>query len=181
MRIAPTAMKLVLLDRLFSECRNLFLGLSLILRKGHPFTNDFSTRFVVIHVCGSLANLIYSEHARAFGRESTDFTELVLPALTLSLLAVAPLARASRAAMLDVLSSDFVRTARAIPLSRAKVLFVYAFGKALPPVLTTIGMVFSLMQLARSVPNAAACRRRIAPPHRRAGARRGGSALDCTL
>jgi hypothetical protein len=125
--------------------------------------------------------IIYSEHARAFGRESTDFTELVLPALTLSLLAVAPLARASRAAMLDVLSSDFVRTARAIPLSRAKVLFVYAFGKALPPVLTTIGMVFSLMQLARSVPNAAACRRRIAPPHRRAGARRGGSALDCTV
>jgi ABC-type dipeptide/oligopeptide/nickel transport system permease component len=128
----PIAMKLVLLDRLFSECRNLFLGLSLILRK-HPFSNDFSTCFVVIHVCGSLANLIYSEHARAFGRESTDFTELVLPALTLSLFAVAPLARATRAAMLDVLLSDFVRTARAIPMSRAKVLFVYAFGRCCCP------------------------------------------------
>ena len=72
-------------------------------------------------------------------------SQLALPALTLSLFAVAPLARATRAAMLEVLSSDFVRTARAIPLSRAKILFVYAFGNALLPVLTTIGMVFSFL------------------------------------
>ena len=56
--ITPAAMERVLLDRLFSECRNLFLGLSLILRKGHPFANDFSTCFVVVHVRGSLAHLI---------------------------------------------------------------------------------------------------------------------------
>jgi ABC-type dipeptide/oligopeptide/nickel transport system permease component len=71
--------------------------------------------------------------------------QIALPALTLSLFAVAPLARATRAAMLDVLSSDFVRTARAIPLGRARILFVYAFGNALLPVLTTIGMVFSFL------------------------------------
>jgi quercetin dioxygenase-like cupin family protein len=35
-------MELVLLDRLFGECRNLFFGLSLFLRKGHPFANDLS-------------------------------------------------------------------------------------------------------------------------------------------
>jgi peptide/nickel transport system permease protein len=72
-------------------------------------------------------------------------SQLALPALTLSLFAVAPLARATRAAMLEVLASDFVRTARAIPLSRAKILFVYAFGNAMLPVLTTIGMVFSFL------------------------------------
>ena len=33
--------------RLFGECRNLFFGLSLFLRKGHPFANDFSARLVV--------------------------------------------------------------------------------------------------------------------------------------
>jgi hypothetical protein len=53
-RIAPTAVKLVLLDRLFSEYRNLFFGLSLFLRKGHPFANNFSARLVVFHVRGSL-------------------------------------------------------------------------------------------------------------------------------
>ena len=57
-RIAPTAMELVLLGRLFGECRNLFFGLSLFLRKGHPFANDFSARLVVFHVRDSLGYLI---------------------------------------------------------------------------------------------------------------------------
>jgi hypothetical protein len=51
-------MELVLLGRLFGECRNLFFGLSLFLRKGHPFANDFSARLVVFHVRGSLGYLI---------------------------------------------------------------------------------------------------------------------------
>ena len=48
-RVAPTAMELVLLYRLFGECRHLFFGLSLVLRKGHPFANDFSADLVVFH------------------------------------------------------------------------------------------------------------------------------------
>jgi peptide/nickel transport system permease protein len=47
--------------------------------------------------------------------------------------------------MLGVLSADFVRTARAMGLSRARVLYGYAFRNAFLPVLTTIGMVFSFM------------------------------------
>jgi len=73
------------------------------------------------------------------------FSQIALPALTLALFAVAPLARATRAAMLDALSSDFVRTARAIPLGEFKTVVIYAFGNALLPVLTTIGMVFSFL------------------------------------
>jgi hypothetical protein len=57
-------MELVLLGCLFSECHNLFFGLSLILRKGHPFANDFSARLVVVHVRGSFAHLIYDSRAR---------------------------------------------------------------------------------------------------------------------
>jgi peptide/nickel transport system permease protein len=58
---------------------------------------------------------------------------------------LAPIARMTRASMLQALSSDFVRTARANGLSRCKVLFVYAFRNALLPLLTTLGMVFSFM------------------------------------
>jgi hypothetical protein len=55
-RIAPTAMELVLLDGLFSERDNLFSGLTLILWKGHPLANDFAAGLVVFfHVRGSLA------------------------------------------------------------------------------------------------------------------------------
>jgi len=95
------------------------------------------------HVTGFyLVDSVLAGDPQTFG---AALGQIALPALTLSLFAVAPLARATRAAMLDVLSSDFVRTARAIPLGRARVLFVYAFGNALLPVLTTIGMVFSFL------------------------------------
>jgi peptide/nickel transport system permease protein len=58
---------------------------------------------------------------------------------------MAPLARMTRASMLGVLSSDFVRTARASGLSGMTVLFTYAFRNALLPVVTTMGMVFSFL------------------------------------
>jgi len=70
---------------------------------------------------------------------------IALPALTLALFAVAPIARATRAAMLDALASDFIRTARVIPLSSFRTIVVYAFGNALLPVLTSVGMVFSFL------------------------------------
>ena len=71
--------------------------------------------------------------------------QLVLPAITLGLFVMAPLMRMTRAAMLGVLSSDYIRTARAAGLSRTKVLYVYAFRNALLPIVTTLGMVFSFL------------------------------------
>jgi len=71
--------------------------------------------------------------------------QLALPAITLALFVLAPLARMTRAAMLGVLSADFIRTARASGLSQTKILFGYAFRNALPPILTTLGMVFSFL------------------------------------
>ncbi|MBO0347414.1 ABC transporter permease [Roseibium limicola] len=69
--------------------------------------------------------------------------QLILPAITLSLFTLAPLARMTRAAMLSALSSDYIRTARAAGLTESKVLYAYAFRNALLPVVTTLGMVFS--------------------------------------
>lgn len=69
--------------------------------------------------------------------------QLVLPAITLALFTLAPIARMTRAAMLTALSSDFIRTARAAGLSNRKILYGYAFRNALLPIITTLGMVFS--------------------------------------
>lgn len=69
--------------------------------------------------------------------------QLVMPAITLALFTLAPIARMTRASMLTALSSDFIRTARAAGLSNGKVLYGYAFRNALLPVVTTLGMVFS--------------------------------------
>jgi len=71
--------------------------------------------------------------------------QLMLPAITMGLFVMAPLARMTRASMLGVLSSDFIRTARASGLSRGTILYRYAFRNALLPVVTTMGMVFSFL------------------------------------
>jgi peptide/nickel transport system permease protein len=71
--------------------------------------------------------------------------QLALPTLTLGVFALAPIARMTRAAMLGVLSSDFVRTARASGLAPATVLYTYALRNALLPVITLLGMVFSFL------------------------------------
>ncbi|MBQ0745017.1 MAG: ABC transporter permease [Marinobacter sp.] len=71
--------------------------------------------------------------------------QLALPLITLALFTLAPIARMTRAAMLQTLGSDFVRTARAAGLSGHRVLITCAFRNALLPVVTTLGMVFSFV------------------------------------
>ena len=73
------------------------------------------------------------------------FAQLLLPALTLAIFSLAPLARMTRASMIAALSSDFVRTARATGLTRSRIVGVYALGNAILPVITTLGMVFSFL------------------------------------
>ena len=69
--------------------------------------------------------------------------QLILPSITLALFTLAPIARMTRASMLTILSSEFIRTAKAAGLSNRKVLFSYALRNAFLPVITTLGMVFS--------------------------------------
>jgi peptide/nickel transport system permease protein len=71
--------------------------------------------------------------------------QLILPAMTLAIFSLAPIARMTRASMLAVLASDFVRTARASGLSPKMVIITYAFRNAMLPVITTLGMVFSFL------------------------------------
>ena len=71
--------------------------------------------------------------------------QLVLPAVTLGMFAIGPLARMTRGAMIGILSSDFIRTARANGLTRKTILYRYALRNAILPVLNTLGMVFSFL------------------------------------
>jgi len=68
---------------------------------------------------------------------------LVLPAVTLGSIFLALYSRLSRASMLDVLGSDYVRTAQAKGLSEFQVVFKHALRNALLPIVTTVGLVFS--------------------------------------
>ena len=65
---------------------------------------------------------------------------LLLPALTLGMRSIAFLARMTRSAMLDVLASDFIRTARAKGLAERVVVLRHGFRNALIPVITVLGL-----------------------------------------
>jgi ABC-type dipeptide/oligopeptide/nickel transport system permease component len=67
---------------------------------------------------------------------------IILPALTLGMRSVAFLSRMTRAAMQEILRSDFVRTARAKGLGEGRVVLRHAFRNALLPVLTVLGLDF---------------------------------------
>jgi dipeptide transport system permease protein len=95
------------------------------------------------HVTGFY--LIDSLVAGDFGTFRAALSQLILPAATLAIFSLAPITRMTRASMLAVLSSDFVRTARASGLSPRTVIVTYAFRNAMLPVVTTLGMVFSFL------------------------------------
>jgi len=67
---------------------------------------------------------------------------LVLPAFTLAIIYLAQYARLSRASMLEVLGSDYIRTARAKGASEGSVLFKHALRNAALPILTVAGLQF---------------------------------------
>ncbi|MBT4776952.1 MAG: ABC transporter permease [Rhodobacteraceae bacterium] len=80
---------------------------------------------------------------------------LVLPTFTLAILYLASYSRISRASMLDVLGSDYIRTARTKGLSEFRVIFKHALKNAAMPVVTLAGLqlaqVFSGAVLVETV------------------------------
>ena len=70
---------------------------------------------------------------------------IILPTLTLSFIYVALIARMTRAAMLDVMGEDFIRTARAKGIGEIAVLLRHGLRNAAVPVITVIGTGFALL------------------------------------
>jgi peptide/nickel transport system permease protein len=68
---------------------------------------------------------------------------LVLPALTLASIYLAVYSRIARASMMDVLGSDYIRTARSKGLSERVVVYKHALKNAVLPVITMAGLQFS--------------------------------------
>lgn len=70
---------------------------------------------------------------------------LTLPAIALALTQASILARVMRSALIDTLSQDYIRTARAKGLSQRRVLIKHALRNAMIPVLTILGLQFSFL------------------------------------
>lgn len=75
----------------------------------------------------------------------TDFKNLILPALTLGLANAAAVSRLTRSSMLDVLSQDYMRTARAKGLAETLVLSRHALRNGLINIVNMLGLQFTYM------------------------------------
>ncbi len=95
---------------------------------------------------GLLAILYFSVNLSWFpvaGRGTLQ--HLILPAITLGVSSTAIIARMTRSALLEVLSQDFIRTARAKGVERRKVIGKHALRNAMIPVVTIGGLEFGQM------------------------------------
>ncbi len=84
--------------------------------------------------------LIDSLLSGADGAFGSAVSHLILPSIALSTIPLAVIARQTRSAMLEVLSEDYIRTARAKGLSPSRVNGLHALRNAMIPVITVIGL-----------------------------------------
>jgi peptide/nickel transport system permease protein len=89
---------------------------------------------------GGVVDPVMHDYLSFGGRLLDRLRHLVLPSLTLTLLAAAGVARYQRAALLEVLPQDYVRTARAKGLDERRVVLRHALRNALLPVITLLGL-----------------------------------------
>ena len=123
------------------------LGTLAALRQNSP--TDYGIMAVAVlgialpsFVTGPLFALIFGLHLRWFpvaGWEAGEYRYLVLPVITLSLPVIAYIARLTRGSLLEVLRTNFVRTARAKGLAERQVILRHALRPALLPVVSYLG------------------------------------------
>ncbi|MEO8578898.1 MAG: ABC transporter permease [Gemmatimonadales bacterium] len=100
------------------------------------------TYWLPIFPVGGAVDPVMHEYMGLGGRVLDRLRHLALPALTLTILAAAGVARYQRAALLDVLPADYIRTARLKGLTEREILRRHALRNALLPIITLIGLSF---------------------------------------
>jgi peptide/nickel transport system permease protein len=91
---------------------------------------------------GNMVDPVLHDYMNGWGAFVDRLQHLVLPAASLTLLTMAGISRYQRAAMLEILPSDFIRTARAKGLSERQVIWRHALHTALTPMVTMLGLLF---------------------------------------
>ncbi len=101
----------------------------------------FTTAFVSMpsFIMGSLLLILFCITLQWLPANGSTSAGLILPIITLSLSPLSNITRLTRSSMLDVLGQDYIRTARAKGVSKAKIIFGHALKNALIPVITYFG------------------------------------------
>jgi oligopeptide transport system permease protein len=147
----PVSIKLGLIAMALAILIGIPLGVFGALK--HNTSLDYFSGFVAIagistpsYVTVSLLVLIFASSLHLVptgGWDGVASTKIIIPAFALALFPAAVLARYTRSSMLEVLSADYVRTARAKGLKETTVIVRHATRNALLPVLTVSGIILA--------------------------------------
>ena len=131
------------------------LGIFQVLRRNKPSDYVLTTLSFIFYATptfflGIVLIQLFSIHWHVFPPEApqaasvggilADWQALVLPVLTLAAVFIAGFSRYMRSSMMDALTQDYVRTARAKGLSTRRVNYVHALRNALIPIVTLLGL-----------------------------------------
>lgn len=156
----PLTLELAVLSMLIAICCGLPLGVFAATRNGRgsdlgvrifamigQSTPSFVIGLGIIYILSAGFGILPSmgEYIQFAQDPLGNLSQLILPALTLGLSFTASVTRISRSAMLDVLSDDYVRTARSKGVSKRHVIWRHALPNALIPVVTLSGVEFGYL------------------------------------
>jgi peptide/nickel transport system permease protein len=147
----PATLRLALSAMLFAILVGIPAGVISATKQYSVADNVFMTLALVgvsmpIFVLGLLLLLVFSSWLKlipgtGFGNGNPLF--LILPTIALGTIPMAIISRMTRSSLLEVLKSDYVRTAKSKGLSQYKVVLKHAFRNALIPIVTVIGNNFA--------------------------------------
>jgi len=141
----PVSLELGALALAFALAIGITLGILAAVRQ-NTWLDYLASSSAMVGICmptfvmGPLLVLVFALRLEQFNASGWDFArDRVLPALTLGLVYAGYIARLTRGGMLEVLSQDFIRTARAKGASEARVIFRHAVRGGLLPVISFLG------------------------------------------
>lgn len=144
----PATLKLAALSMFFAIILGIPIGIISAVKQYSVF-DTLSMIFALIGISmpvfwlGLILILIFSVKLRwlpASGFSSIKY--MILPAISLGAQSVAIITRMTRSSMLEVIRQDYIRTARSKGQKESVVILKHAFGNALIPIITTIGLQF---------------------------------------
>ena len=149
----PRSMILVGESTIFAVAVALPLGVYQTVRRNKPSDYILTGLAFVFYatpafLLGSLMILIFTVHLHWFGLinqsesvwQAATSPAIIPPVLTLSAVTIAAFSRYMRSSMMDAMTEDYVRTAKAKGAGESRVLFRHAFRNALIPIITLLGL-----------------------------------------
>jgi ABC-type dipeptide/oligopeptide/nickel transport system permease component len=111
-----------------------------------PLTGQVSSDLRFTHPIQTITNFLILDSllTRNWIALKDTCIHIILPAITLAAYPIGLIARMTRAAMLEVLEQDYIRTARAYGVKDVIITYVYALKNAISPTLTVIGLTIAI-------------------------------------